>query len=395
MSRGRRSAFTLIELLVVIAIIAILIGLLLPAVQKVREAAARIQCANNLKQLGLAAHNYHSAFGVLPAGVVGPPNPMAGAGGDTAGHGSFVGVLVNLLPYIEQDNVYKQISPMYTSPVGRLDDPNNRDPNLPYWFDNPYDASPPGLPGETAGYPPLTIYTVGRTKIKTFMCPSAPDKEPDNNAFGTGIAGGWVIGGPMVRTGVNASTGAADPTVVVTTTFWYEDYNGVETLMPLGPSHYVGCAGLGRGPNPTLSGSGVAYSAYEGIFVNRNPKKLQGIGDGTSNTIMFTEVGGRGHAGTCSDPTNPQTCRWNAFAHSWVGSAAISTGYGTGNGINTYLYQMSSYHTGLVQVCLGDGSVRGIRGGIPRNTTDSSWLVLQALGGASDGVAADYSAAMN
>src|SRR5262245_33257697 len=105
---SRRYGFTLIELLVVIAIIAVLIGLLLPAVQKVRESANRASCSNNLKQLGIAALNYHTAFGRLPPGILADTglgtNPTT-----LTGQAQYIGVICYLLAYLEQDIIYKQI----------------------------------------------------------------------------------------------------------------------------------------------------------------------------------------------------------------------------------------------------------------------------------------------
>jgi prepilin-type N-terminal cleavage/methylation domain-containing protein/prepilin-type processing-associated H-X9-DG protein len=118
----RRCGFTLIELLVVIAIIAILIGILLPAVQKVREAANRIKCTNNLKQLGLAAHQYHDANGNFPPGAEGPFAMLPQFAGLTShGLGTY------LLPYLEQDALYRQ----YRWDVSWVDPPNQPVVNTP------------------------------------------------------------------------------------------------------------------------------------------------------------------------------------------------------------------------------------------------------------------------
>ncbi len=132
MNRQRR-AFTLIELLVVIAIIAILIALLVPAVQKVRDAASRTQCINNLKQLGLALHGFHDSMKVYPASgwtMAGPGNP----------DGKFVGWRPLTLPYIEQDNLQK----LY-------DFKSN-------WWEG-------------------TNPTAAGVNVKVYRCPSAPNRE--------------------------------------------------------------------------------------------------------------------------------------------------------------------------------------------------------------------------
>jgi len=125
-------AFTLIELLVVIAIIAVLIGLLLPAVQKVREAAARSKCSNNLKQIGIAIHSYHDVNGFLPeSGARGDPTPV-GKGfpkfaGGTGVDGDATSVFGWILPYMEQAPMYNRMT--FKGDSGWTDDAHNTDPN--------------------------------------------------------------------------------------------------------------------------------------------------------------------------------------------------------------------------------------------------------------------------
>ncbi|MCI0457333.1 MAG: DUF1559 domain-containing protein [Gemmataceae bacterium] len=314
-SRIRRSGFTLIELLVVIAIIAVLVGLLLPAVQKVREAANRTQCANNLKQLGLAMMNYESTFGRLPSagqarnpagtanifitddGREEPLTPNPNLGASHALH-------TRLLPYMEQDQVFRLM-------------------DLRRAYNDP--AAPGNL-------------RAAQTVIKSFLCPSTANRSSNVDAAGF------------------AYTDYSAPVTVVITA------NTPRNAVPLPP------------PSFAVPGSGLRLPC---ALLGSGPRRLQAITDGTSNTIAMAEDAGRSDQMPFSPKTenalNPQGRRFWAWAEpdnaynvdQLINNNASPRGgppacpWTTLNcGPNEETF---SFHPGGVNVVFCDGSVRFLR----------------------------------
>jgi len=220
---ARRAAFTLIELLVVIAIIAILIGLLLPAVQKIREAANRMKCSNNLKQMGLAAMNYESAYGYLPPGHHST---------------SQAGTLAYILPYIEQDNIFKII------PAAVL----NLDASSGVWYTT-------------------AAWTAANNHINTYVCPS------DNVNSISPTAGTFAV---LYTTGTGITGGTWGPP-------------GYPTL---GKTNYAPSAGYCG----TLTG--YVEAKYCGPYHPNSKTSLAQMTDGTSNTFGFGEYLGGPETGS-------------------------------------------------------------------------------------------------
>jgi len=243
MSFGRkRSGFTLIELLVVIAIIAVLIGLLLPAVQKVREAANKMQCTNNLKQLALATHNYESSNSVLPPGQLGASSAVGSTGFFDAQH---FGMIFFLLPYIEEENLYKQFT------ISKSVDQKGAG----WWTVNP-------------------DWSLAYTKINKLLCPSDEVRSASQTVNGPGFG---FMPDPMAP-GTNACT---------------IGYFGARPDLDLGKTSYVGVAGALGNNVSTASpsdGPGVSLQKYVGIYTNRSKNKTATITDGSSNTLALGEL---------------------------------------------------------------------------------------------------------
>ncbi len=206
--RGRRRGFTLVELLVVIAIIGILIALLLPAVQKVREAANRAKCENNSRQLGIACHNMNDTYGYMGTGV--GFYPGSNSGPQPAGVGGAVGTnLFHMLPFIEQQTIYNDSATVLN------DGGTYRMACFPYDTTNATYAAlfPAGTP--EAFSPPVNVGTVALPNwvpaysfaIKTYLCPSDPTA-PTNGTISPSWANPAVTANPNIPAGVQNNWGA-------------------------------------------------------------------------------------------------------------------------------------------------------------------------------------------
>jgi prepilin-type N-terminal cleavage/methylation domain-containing protein len=295
----QRRAFTLIELLVVIAIIAILMGLLLPAVQKVREAAARMSCANNLKQLALAVHLYHDSRGTFPPDSLYSFDP-------TGPNWSW---LANILPLIEQGNLYDQ-AVVSGSP------PHNLNQSLPQIA----------------------------TRVKTFLCPSDPDawqgpvSHPSNFDMLDPVLGPLTYEVTCYRANIGSNWGGGPP----------------------GSPLWWGTDPQWCNPDPNSTNPNLAYDgcgAGNGvIWENNRPLRITDILDGTTNTIMI------GEALTGKDYQNAWCHMDNAIATCAyppnVKDPKTGQDYPPDQWWNRYAF--TSAHPGGVQFAMTDGSIRFI-----------------------------------
>jgi prepilin-type N-terminal cleavage/methylation domain-containing protein/prepilin-type processing-associated H-X9-DG protein len=329
-----RSAFTLIELLVVIAIIAILIGLLLPAVQKVREAAARAKCQNNLKQIALAVHNYEGTNGALPPGTVNTTTTNRIPGLDeyllTTPVGTRIyakhGFLSVILPYIEQANVLAQAAGGYNFHAD-WNDPNNQ---------------------------PATS-----TRIPTYECPSVPVDH-----LITPIPSGWTKSPaagdywPVTRSNNNAAV-----------------WTGLGLNFPGTDGCNAVLANAARTPMLAVT-DGLSNT----LMVGESGARFEGwsagqrYADAASLGFLGGAWGSESNNIVCAGTKGPITPGVKPAGK--VATAADLNGAVTVNGWNQG--ELYGFHPGVCNVAMGDGSVRSLKASI-------SMSALQKLAARNDG----------
>jgi prepilin-type N-terminal cleavage/methylation domain-containing protein len=337
-ARRDRLGFTLIELLVVIAIIAILIGLLLPAVQKVREAAARMKCQNNLKQVGLSAMNYESTYGNLPSGKGKPPLPANDSG-------SRPSILAQLLPFLEQSNKY----------------------NL---FNFDYDVNN-GAPNEAAR----------EQDVSFFLCPSDSSANvvqyPPSGAYGRSNYFGSL--------GANANANSTDPS-----TCGVFSYNPGIKLVHItdGTSNTMMFAEVRRGTK-TFNASGqwddttvmIAYSGWNDFDITTISQCNAYPGGGA--VIRYTGHQYYRNLPQTSLYSHTVPINWNRKSSNPQDPTVQKYNCGYGDFARVHL-AASSYHTSGANACRADGSVQFFRDSI-------SLTVWRQLGTRSGGEVIDTS----
>jgi prepilin-type N-terminal cleavage/methylation domain-containing protein len=300
---AQRHAFTLVELLVVVAIVAVLIGLLLPAVQKARESANRMQCANNLKQLALAVHNYHAALGTFPPDNFYSYDP-------TGPNWSW---LANILPMIEQQGLYNDAK------IGG-NPPNNINQSLPQIA----------------------------KRVKTFLCPSDPDAFRGPVSYAANFDMNDPVLGPLTyevtcyRANIGSNWGGGPPGSPL---WWGTDPQWCNP----DPSN----------PNPNTTYDGCAYG--NGVMWETNhPIHILDVADGSSNTIMIGEaLSGKDYQNAwCHMDNAIATCAYPPNAKNPI----TGRDYPPDQWFNRYAF--TSAHTGGAQFAMTDASVQFISNGI-------------------------------
>ncbi|MEZ6033447.1 MAG: DUF1559 domain-containing protein [Planctomycetaceae bacterium] len=323
MNLKKKRGFTLIELLVVIAIIAVLVSLLLPAVQQAREAARRTQCRNNLKQLALACHNYENTYGVFPMGS----------------DFSLIGWKQYILPYVEQTNVYNGINMADNVSAGAF----CRDGQAPC-----YTVQRQAADLTTAGQKNWAAYN-----MPVFNCPSDPQG-------GTAVSA--AAGSDFIFQNYFGVCGNVNSVIRGNANYGPDSRHRAVapsdgTSTPAAPHDRVGASDF----RP--------WSEYNGLFGMATKVKMGDCSDGLSNTLLLGErpvdgIGSWGWAINCAEGDGMIGTGAPMLAKAPSGPQYIEPRFG-------------SHHTGGAQFARGDGSVNFISSSIDNNT----WLAIGSRSG--------------